>query len=169
MLERRHRLARLGDPRQNLSRVNKQSFAGFGQNHRARQSIEQLLVEFLFQLMDLLTERRLRDMLAVRRVGEATLLRDSDKVPKLMNLHRAILGCERRFVEAADRRSRHVSSSHQPGRSSRVECFKQSRLNCVPRLSVYGLAVVADWAWPARCPSELAHAGPDTVCASNLR
>src|SRR5713101_2444175 len=38
--------------------------------------------------MDLLTERRLRDMLALRRVGEATLLRDSDKIPELMNFHR---------------------------------------------------------------------------------
>ena len=65
---------------------------------RARQSIEQLLVswravslrrrQFLFQLMDLLTERRLRDVLALRRVGEATLLRDSDKIPELMNFHR---------------------------------------------------------------------------------
>jgi len=44
----------------------------------------------------------LRDMLALRRVGEATLLRDSDKVSELMNLHRAILSCEQRFVEAAD-------------------------------------------------------------------
>ena len=40
-------------------------------------------------------------MLALRRVGEATLLRDSDKIPELMYLHRAILSCERRFVEAA--------------------------------------------------------------------
>src|SRR5204863_6818499 len=38
--------------------------------------------------MDLLTERRLRDMLALRRIREATLLRDSDKVPELMNLYR---------------------------------------------------------------------------------
>src|SRR5437588_7349772 len=38
--------------------------------------------------MDLLTERRLRDMLALRRIGEATLLCDSDKVPELMNFHR---------------------------------------------------------------------------------
>ena len=51
--------------------------------------------------MDLLTERRLRDVLALRRIGEATLLRDSDKVSELMNLHRTILSCERRFVEAA--------------------------------------------------------------------
>ena len=44
--------------------------------------------QFLFQLMDLLTERRLRYVLALRRVGEATLLRDSDKVSELMNLYR---------------------------------------------------------------------------------
>src|SRR5207245_849142 len=88
VLERCHRLARLGDPRQNLARVNKQSSAGFGKNHRARQSIEQLLVQFLFQLMDLLTERRLRYVLALRRVGEATLLGDSNKVSELMNFHR---------------------------------------------------------------------------------
>src|SRR5207253_9474144 len=42
----------------------------------------------LFQRMDLLTERRRRDMLALRRVGEAALLRDSDKIPELMNFHR---------------------------------------------------------------------------------
>src|SRR6476469_3599481 len=88
MLECCYRLARLDDPRQNLARVKKQSCAGFSKNHRARQSIEQLLVQFLFQLMDLLTERRLRYMLTLRRVGEATLLRDRDKVPELMNYHR---------------------------------------------------------------------------------
>src|SRR5436853_7526670 len=38
--------------------------------------------------MDLLTERRLRDVLALRRIGEATLLRDRNKVPELMNFHR---------------------------------------------------------------------------------
>ena len=38
--------------------------------------------------MDLLTERRLRYVLALRRIGEATLLRDSDKVSELMNFHR---------------------------------------------------------------------------------
>src|SRR4029077_17012049 len=88
MLKRCHRLARLDDPRQNLARVKKQSFAGFSKNHRARQSIKQLLVQFLFQLMDLLTERRLRYMLTLRRVGEATLLPDSDKIAELMNPHR---------------------------------------------------------------------------------
>ena len=38
--------------------------------------------------MDLLTERRLRDVLALRRMGKATLLRDSEKLPELMNLRR---------------------------------------------------------------------------------
>jgi hypothetical protein len=58
----------------------------------------------------LLTERRLRYVLALRRIREATLLRDSDKVPKLMNLHRTILSCERRFVEAAIDPRAHASS-----------------------------------------------------------
>jgi len=44
--------------------------------------------QFLFQLMDLLTERRLRYVLSLRRIGEATLIRDSDKIPELMNFHR---------------------------------------------------------------------------------
>ena len=44
MLERCYRLAGLGDPAQNLSRVIKQSSARLGKNHRAWQSIEQLLV-----------------------------------------------------------------------------------------------------------------------------
>ena len=57
--------------------------------------------QFLFQLMGLV--RRLRDVLALRRIPEATFLRDSDKVPELMNLHRVILSCERRFVEAGRR------------------------------------------------------------------
>jgi hypothetical protein len=56
-------------------------------------------------MLDLLTERRLRDVLALRRVGEGTLLRHSDKIPELMNFHRTILRCERRFVES--HRSRH--------------------------------------------------------------
>ena len=62
--------------------------------------------------MDLLTERRLRYVLALRRMREATLLRDSDKVPKLMNLHRAILSCEGPVVEAVDRRPRRCRHSN---------------------------------------------------------
>src|SRR6266513_1549253 len=38
--------------------------------------------------MDLLTERRLRYVLALRRIREATLFRDCDKIPELMNFHR---------------------------------------------------------------------------------
>ena len=68
--------------------------------------------------MDLLTERRLRYVLALRRVREATFLRDGDKVAQLMNLHRAILSCERRFVEAAIGVRAHASSS-QPQQSGR--------------------------------------------------
>ena len=38
-------------------------------------------------------------MLAFRRMREAALLRDRNKVAELMNLHCATLRCERRFVE----------------------------------------------------------------------
>src|SRR5213595_826235 len=46
------------------------------------------MVQFRFQLLDLLTQRRLRDMLAFRCMGEATFLGNSDKITELMNLHR---------------------------------------------------------------------------------
>jgi|SRR5947208_15421038 len=87
--------------------------------------------QFLFQLMDLLTERRLRDVLALRRVREATFLRDSDKVPQLMNLHHAILSCERRFVEAAIGVRAHASSSQpqQSGRFGTVAAVYDRRKN----------------------------------------
>ncbi len=40
-------------------------------------------------------------MLAFRRMREAALLGDRNKIAELMNLHPATLRCERRFVEAA--------------------------------------------------------------------
>jgi len=48
--------------------------------------------------MDLLIERRLGYVLALRRIGEATLLGDSHKIAELMDLHRAILRWARPFV-----------------------------------------------------------------------
>ena len=50
------------------ARVGQQTGARRGQHHRARQPIEQLLIQFLFQLMDLLAKRRLRHMLPLRRL-----------------------------------------------------------------------------------------------------
>src|SRR3982750_3777338 len=88
MLECRYRPASIRDGAENLSRIGQQRSAGFGENDRARQPIEQLLVQFRFQLLDLLAERRLRHMLAFRSVREATLLRNRNKIPELMNLHR---------------------------------------------------------------------------------
>ena len=90
---------RRGDTGENLPGVVEQTAAGLGQNDRARQAIEQLLVQLRFQLLDLLAQRRLGDMLAFRRMREAPLFHYRHKVPELMNLHRGILGCERRFVE----------------------------------------------------------------------
>src|SRR5919204_2481546 len=88
LLELGYSLAGIGDAAENLSRIVEQISPGFGENDRARQPIEQLLVQFRSQLLDLLTQGRLRNMLAFRRMREATLLGDSNKVTQLMNLHR---------------------------------------------------------------------------------
>ena len=60
VLERGHRATGIGEFGQNLARIFEQRSAGLSQNHRAREAIEQLLVELGFQLLDLLTQRRLR-------------------------------------------------------------------------------------------------------------
>src|SRR5437762_6264050 len=86
--------------------------------------------------MDLLTERRLRYVLALRRNRETTLLRDSDNVPELMNLHRVDTQLRRALCRSRDRRPRArvitattaVLGFPFPGQSQ-LECFKQSRLN----------------------------------------
>src|SRR5438874_13679862 len=79
--------------------------------------------------MNLLTERKLRDVLALRRIGEATLLRDSDKVSELMNFHRRSdtplgppvclrltdrLGAER----AIQRQNRPIPKQHRLGKTA---------------------------------------------------
>ena len=73
--------------------------SGLGHHDRARQAIEEGLIQFRLQLLDLLAERRLRDMLALRRMREAPLLRDCDKIAELMNLHRATIRWGEQFVE----------------------------------------------------------------------
>jgi hypothetical protein len=45
------------------------------------------VIHFRFQLLDLLTKRRLSDMFAGSGAREAALLRDSNEVTELMNLH----------------------------------------------------------------------------------
>jgi hypothetical protein len=47
-----------------------------------------LLIQLFFKFMDLLTERRLRHMLALSCLRKAVFLRDRHEVPELMNLHR---------------------------------------------------------------------------------
>ena len=79
--------ARLGNLDENFPRILEQAFAGFGDNDRAREAIEQPLIHFRFQLLDLLTKRRLSDMFASSGAREAALFSYSNEVTELMNLH----------------------------------------------------------------------------------
>ena len=54
----------------------------------ARRAFEQRHIQFLFQLGDLLAQRRLRDPQFLRRTGQAARLDDRLKVRELVNLHR---------------------------------------------------------------------------------
>ena len=87
-LRRSHATARIGNLGQNFSRVLEQTFAGLGHHDRARQAIEQPFTHLGFQLLNLLTERRLSDMFASSRARETAFVNDSNEVTELMNLHR---------------------------------------------------------------------------------
>src|SRR2546423_1831211 len=79
--------ARLGNFDENFPGVLEQAFAGFGDDDRARQAIEQPLIQFRFQFLDLLTERRLSDMFAGSGAREAALFSYSNEITELMDLH----------------------------------------------------------------------------------
>src|SRR6266567_7521049 len=83
-----HTTARIGDLGQNFSCVLEQTFAGLGHHDRARQAIEQPFTHLGFQLLNLLTERRLSDMFASSRAREAAFVKNSNEVKELMNLNR---------------------------------------------------------------------------------
>ena len=87
LLQLVHATARIGDLGQNLSRVLEQTFAGLGQDDRAREAIEQALIHLRFQLLNLLTERRLSDTFTSSRARKAAFFSDSNEVTELMNLH----------------------------------------------------------------------------------
>ena len=77
----------LGNIDENFSAMFEQAFAGFGNNYRAWQTIEQPVIHFRFQLLNLLTKRRLSDMFAGSGAREAPLFSYSNEVTELMDLH----------------------------------------------------------------------------------
>ena len=79
--------ARLGNLDENFPGILEQAFAGLGEDDRARQAIEQPLIQFRFQLLDLLTKGRLSDMFASSSAREAALFGHGNEVTELMNLH----------------------------------------------------------------------------------
>ena len=104
-----HATARIRNLGQNLSRVLEQTFPGLGHHDRTREAIEQRLTHLRFQLLNLLTERRLSDMFASSRAREAAFVNDSNEVTELMDLHRenlvvATMRSRPRFVYAVGKK-----------------------------------------------------------------
>ena len=64
-----------------------QTFPGLGHHDRAGEAIEQSLIHLRFQLLNLLTERRLSDTFTSSRARKAAFFSDSNEVTELMNLH----------------------------------------------------------------------------------
>src|SRR6266403_2643022 len=83
-----HTTACIGDLGETFSRVLEQTFAGLGHHDRTREAIEQPFTHLGFQLLNLLTERRLSYMFASSRARETAFVNDSNEVTELMNLHR---------------------------------------------------------------------------------
>jgi hypothetical protein len=75
------------DPAENRPRFGKESLAGRGQRHAARQAPEQLDLELGFERTDLLAKRRLLDAEAFRRTGDMTLVGDRDEVTEMAQFH----------------------------------------------------------------------------------
>ncbi len=67
-------------PLQDLTRIEQKGAAGAGQRHAARQALEQAGTHLLFQLTNLLAQRRLLDAQTLGRAGEVELLRNSDEI-----------------------------------------------------------------------------------------
>jgi hypothetical protein len=67
--------------------IDQKRFACRRQRDSFAPSVEQLYPKFAFQIVDLLTERRLRNVQPIRGVREVQLLGGSDEVFKMAELH----------------------------------------------------------------------------------
>src|SRR3984893_16319948 len=76
---------------QNPPGINQKRLAGRGESHAFAASLEQIYSEFAFKVMDLLAERRLRNVQPIGGVGEVQLLSCSDEVFKMAELHKTVL------------------------------------------------------------------------------
>jgi hypothetical protein len=72
---------------QNPSGVHQERLAGRRQRDSLASSLEQFDAQLAFQIVDLLAERRLRNIKPVGRVSEVQFLGGSNKVFKMAELH----------------------------------------------------------------------------------
>ena len=86
LLARRAVATACSGERQYLARIVEEKFAGFGADP-ALQALQQLRADFLFQGLDLLTERRLADMRSDCGAREMQLLGNCDKVTQMAQFH----------------------------------------------------------------------------------
>ncbi len=74
--------------------IVREGAAGLGQRHPARQALEQGGADLGLEALDLVAQRRLRDVQPLRRPGDAEIVGHRDEVAKMAKLHRAgILPC----------------------------------------------------------------------------
>ena len=74
-------------PRQNFPRIGEERAPGFGHLHPARFATQKLGVQFSFQGLDLLTERRLLNTQAFGGAGDVPFLGDGDEIAEMAEVH----------------------------------------------------------------------------------
>src|SRR6516162_598813 len=79
-----HCTVKLGE---NLPRIFEKKSPSARQPHPPFVAIEQPNLNFLLQLFDLVTERRLRDVEALRGTTKIKLFSDRDEIPQMTRLH----------------------------------------------------------------------------------
>src|ERR1700722_14107310 len=84
--------------------------AGIGQLRAPRDTMEQGGADLAFQVLDLLTERRLADAHTRRRPGEILLLRDRQKIADVAQFHRQCPNLSTTPVTYIGRRSPQTSN-----------------------------------------------------------
>src|SRR3954451_9931147 len=72
---------------QDMPGLLEQRPSGDGEHDAARRAVEQPHAELLLELADLLADRGLGDVEAIRRTAEVQLLRDRDEVPQVTEFH----------------------------------------------------------------------------------
>src|SRR5689334_4144712 len=112
--------ARFTDLPQDGLGFRKKRLSELGQTRRARQAVEEFSAKLVFELMDLLRERRLRYSRGLGGAGKVTGFGDSTKITELMNFHK-LKSASRRPAEARrTRRARRQGARPQSAGSEKT-------------------------------------------------